>query len=224
MSSRDQILAALRTNKQPFATVPPRPANYLPVTQISGSVDELVARFTAELERLTGKVYRVPDPAAAIQHVLTLLGDDKSVITWPDLPLPNLAETLDEHQIKRVIPQLQQNAPDERFATLQNLEPIRVGITGADGALATTGTLVLASNATQARLVSLLPIVHIALLPLNRLYANMEVWLAAQGKQAITQSNGVTFITGPSRTSDIEMQTILGVHGPREVHVIIYPL
>lgn len=224
MSSREKILAALRGNKQPFGSVPSRPATYLPVTQISGSVDDLVARFTAELERLTGKVYRAPDPAAAIQQVLALFGDDKSVLTWPDLPLPNLAEALDEHQIKRVVPQLQPNDSDGRFATLQNLEPIRVGITSADAGLATTGTLVLAANAMQTRLVSLLPVIHIALLPLDRLYANMEAWLAAHGKEAITQSNSVIFITGPSRTSDIEMQTILGVHGPREVHVIIYPL
>ncbi len=219
MSSRERILAALRANKSPFASVPPRPASYLPVTQIQGTADDLLARFTAELERLTGKVYRASGPSAAIQQALTLIGEDSSVLLWEDLPLPALNEALAEHHVTGIVPQFQSN---ERFAALQKFEPIRVGITGAEAGLATTGTLVLATNPQQARLVSLLPPVHITLLPLDRLYANMESWLAAAGRDTITRSSGVTFITGPSRTSDIEMQTILGVHGPGEVHVIVF--
>jgi len=217
MSSRERILAALRANKKPFASVPDRPASYLPVTQIQGSPDDLLARFTAELERLTGKVYRVNDLTAAIQQVITLIGNDSSVLLWNNLPA--LSEALTEHQINGIVPQF---LSDERLAALKTLEPIRVGITGAEAGLATTGTLVLASNSAQARLVSLLPPVHIVLLPLDRLYANMESWLASTRRDTITQSSGVIFITGSSRTSDIEMQTILGVHGPGEVHVIVF--
>lgn len=214
MGSREQILAALRANKLPFDSVPPRPTSYLPVTPIPA--DDLVVRFTAELERLTGKVYVAANLTAAIDQVLTLIGEDKSVLMWDKMP--ELDEALSKHQITGIVPQFE---PTQRHRVLQDFEPIRVGITGADAALATTGTLVLAANRDQARLVSLLPVVHIALLPLNRLHANMEAWLAAMGKQAVQDSSAVTFITGPSRTSDIEMQTILGVHGPREVHVVL---
>src|SRR5690349_19241911 len=154
MSSREKILAALRADKLPFDNVPPRPATYLPVTQIQGTKDELLTRFTAELERLTGKVYRAVDPVAAVQQVLALIGSDTSVLTWDNLPLPTLKDSLAEHHITGVVPQPQKN---ERFTALQSLEPIRVGITGAEAGLATTGTLVLAPTPAQARLVSLLP-------------------------------------------------------------------
>jgi len=223
MSSRDQILAALRANAQPFDYVPPRPATYLPVTQISGSADDLFNRFKAELERLNGKVYRVTDTSSALDQLKLLIGSDSAVLTWEKLPLPGVEPFLNNLSVKQVVSPLTTGDGEARKEVMQSMAKVRVGITGADAGLATTGTLVLAANSDQARLVSLLPPVHIALLPLDRLYPNLESWIASEGRQQINQSSGVTFITGPSRTSDIEMQTILGVHGSQEVHVIIYP-
>jgi L-lactate dehydrogenase complex protein LldG len=221
VSSREQILAALRANAAPFGNAPPRPAHYLPVTQVDSL--ELFERFKAELERLTGKVYRVPDSESALQQVKAILGDDSAVLTWGVLPIPELANFLDEQHVQRIVPPLTSGDAVARKAAMQSLAAVRVGITGADAGLATTGTLVLAANTAQARLVSLLPLVHIALIPLERIFANMEAWIAAGGRDRLASSSAITFITGPSRTSDIEMQTILGVHGPQEVHVIIYP-
>ena len=111
---------------------------------------------------------------------------------------------------------------EQRDDVLQHIEPIRVGITGADAAMASTGTLALVTSAAHGRVVSLLPALHIALLRREQLYPTLESWLAAGGKQAIAGSSSVVLVTGPSRTSDIEMQTILGVHGPRAVHVIVW--
>lgn len=151
--------------------------------------------------------------------MLALIGADHAVLAWDDLPLPGLAEALTGAQIAAIHPQPRR---DQRSATLRQIEPIRVGITGADAGLATSGTLALVTSPAHGRIVSLIPAVHIALLRRDRLYANMEVWIAAAGKAAIGGSSSVVFVTGPSRTSDIEMQTIMGVHGPREVHVVVF--
>ena len=72
---------------------------------------------------------------------------------------------------------------------------------------------------SAARLVSLVPPLHIALLPTERLLGTMADSLAA------VHTNGpaptITFITGPSRTADIELTLVVGVHGPRELHVVL---
>jgi L-lactate dehydrogenase complex protein LldG len=216
-NARDRILAALRAHK-PMLEASPRPDSYRPVT-LPPSPD-LVARFTTELERLTGKVYNPSDAEAAIAQVVALIGEEKSVLMGDSLPLPGLAEALTERRIHMVMPNIR---GESRQESLKALEPVQIGITGAVAGLATTGTLALATHFTGARLVSLLPLIHIALLPHDRLFPNMESWLAADGKAAILNATSVYFITGPSRTSDIEMQTILGVHGPGQVHVILLP-
>lgn len=95
-----------------------------------------------------------------------------------------------------------------------------VGITRAQAGIAETGTLVLDSSVEQNRLVSLVPPVHIAILDASRIYATLGETLA------MLQSSGevspaITFITGPSRTADIELTLAIGVHGPQELYVFI---
>ena len=95
-----------------------------------------------------------------------------------------------------------------------------VGITMAQAGIAETGTLVLDSSVEQNRLVSLVPPIHIALLDASRIYATLGETLAALQSGA-ELSPAVTFITGPSRTADIELTLAIGVHGPQELYVII---
>jgi L-lactate utilization protein LutC len=95
-----------------------------------------------------------------------------------------------------------------------------VGITKAQAGIAETGTLVLDSAVELNRLVSLVPPVHIAILDASRIYATLAETLAMlQSSDEI--SPAITFITGPSRTADIELTLTVGVHGPRELYVII---
>lgn len=98
-----------------------------------------------------------------------------------------------------------------------------VGITTAQAAIAETGTLVLDSADEQHRLVSLVPPVHIAVVDASRIYESLGEALALlqNGKEI---SPAVTFITGPSRTADIELTLTIGVHGPQELYVIINAL
>ncbi|HEU4796442.1 MAG TPA: lactate utilization protein [Pyrinomonadaceae bacterium] len=95
-----------------------------------------------------------------------------------------------------------------------------VGITNAQAGIAETGTLVLDSAVERNRLVSLVPPVHIAIINASRIYATLGEALAVlQGGGEV--SPAITFITGPSRTGDIEMTLTVGVHGPRELYVIV---
>jgi L-lactate dehydrogenase complex protein LldG len=217
VSSRARILESLRAhNHQSFPLPQAPPQDYLPVTAV-GDVS-LVQRFTQEVERLTGKVYALENTPSIAEMVMTILGTDRVVLAWENLPVPELRDALTQHGVSLVVPTVR---GDNRLSAYQALESIRVGITGVDAAFATTGTLALVTEKGQGRIASLLPSVHIALLRRDCLYPTMEAWLKHEGAAALTGSRSVAFVTGPSRTSDIEMQTILGVHGPREIHVLI---
>jgi L-lactate utilization protein LutC len=95
-----------------------------------------------------------------------------------------------------------------------------VGVTSAQAGIAETGTLVLDSSMERNRLVSLVPPIHIAILDASRIYRTLGETLAAlQSGEEI--SPAITFITGPSRTADIELTLAIGVHGPQQLYVII---
>jgi len=97
-----------------------------------------------------------------------------------------------------------------------------VGITSAQAGIAETGTLVLDSSVEQNRLISLVPPIHIALLDASKIYATLGETLALlQSGGSKEVSPAITFITGPSRTADIELTLAIGVHGPQELYVII---
>jgi L-lactate dehydrogenase complex protein LldG len=98
------------------------------------------------------------------------------------------------------------------------------GISTAQLGIAETGTLVLQSAREKHRLLSLVPPVHIALLSADDICNSLvEVITLLHRTQTSSDvvSHAVTFITGPSRTSDIELTLTIGVHGPRTLHIII---
>ncbi|HSR13810.1 MAG TPA: LUD domain-containing protein, partial [Thermodesulfobacteriota bacterium] len=105
-------------------------------------------------------------------------------------------------------------------------DQVQAGITGADFGVAESGTLGLIHRRDQARLVSLAPILHIAVLPAERICA---VYEQVAERVFGTQGPGgwpplpsqFVFITGPSMTGDIEGVLFKGMHGPRKVIVII---
>lgn len=95
-----------------------------------------------------------------------------------------------------------------------------VGITTAQAAIAETGTLVLDSAKERHRLVSLVPPVHIAIVDAASIFRTLGEALAFIHLNGDI-SPAVTFVTGPSRTADIELTLAIGVHGPQELHVIV---
>jgi L-lactate dehydrogenase complex protein LldG len=94
------------------------------------------------------------------------------------------------------------------------------GITGADYALADTGTLVMLSSPQEARMISLLPPVHIAVVERGCLLTGLDELLSILPRPA-ERTSSMVLITGPSRTADIEQILVRGVHGPGEIHVVI---
>jgi len=95
-----------------------------------------------------------------------------------------------------------------------------VGITSADYALADTGTLVMLASPREARLVSLLPPAHIAVVPRERILTGLDELFSILPRPA-EQTSSMVLITGPSRTADIEQILVRGVHGPGQISVVI---
>ena len=97
----------------------------------------------------------------------------------------------------------------------------KVGLTGSYCAVAETGTLVLLSGQESHATTSLLPETHIAVIRRSRIVKTMEdAWQLIRG-EVVSLPRQVSFISGPSRTADIEMTLVYGAHGPFRVHVII---
>lgn len=101
----------------------------------------------------------------------------------------------------------------------------QMGISGANVAIAETGTLVIVSNEGNARLVTTLPPIHVAIIGYEKLVSSMDdataiLKVLSKSGTGQKQTAYVSFITGPSRTSDIEKTLTLGVHGPTELHIV----
>lgn len=185
----------------------------------------LVEQFRQELEKLSGYVYLLDDVEETVPTILEILRKHQAgkIIAWDqdDVELPWLPPALTEAGITIAASHL---GPDEasRKATLAQIDDVRVGLTGVQGGLADTGALALISGPGRGRLPSLLPPIHIALLPANKLYPSLPAFLAAN-PTATGEGSNLVFIAGPSRTGDIEMTLSMGVHGPGKVYVIIIP-
>ncbi|MFZ1985252.1 MAG: lactate utilization protein, partial [Desulfatitalea sp.] len=107
-------------------------------------------------------------------------------------------------------------------------DQVQAGITGVDYAVAESGTLVLVHNAHQARLVSLAPLVHIAVVPVARIAPTYETAITAiyknggeAGRPFQVYPSQVTLITGPSMTADIQATPFKGMHGPQKLFVLL---
>lgn len=110
---------------------------------------------------------------------------------------------------------------DIAFAGRAAVDADLVGITGCYCAIAETGTLMLLSGPDTPASVSLLPETHVAVLAASRIVAGMEeAWTLARTELG-TLPRAVNFISGPSRTGDIEQTIVLGAHGPYRVHVVV---
>jgi L-lactate utilization protein LutC len=96
-----------------------------------------------------------------------------------------------------------------------------LGITSAQAAIAETGTLVLDSARERHRLVSLVPPVHIAIVEAANIRQTLGETLSVLQRDGEEVSPTITFVTGPSRTADIELTLAIGVHGPQELYVIV---
>jgi L-lactate dehydrogenase complex protein LldG len=112
-----------------------------------------------------------------------------------------------------------------REALRQAMAEAGLGITGADYAVAETGSVVLLPRRGLSRLVSLVPPVHLAVVRPQEVVATLDDVLLLRRLEYYRDGGDMgsylNFITGPSRTADIEQTLVVGVHGPREVHLVL---
>ncbi|HXE96517.1 MAG TPA: lactate utilization protein [Dongiaceae bacterium] len=94
----------------------------------------------------------------------------------------------------------------------------RVTVEEVSAAIAETGSIVCTSSGGKAVQASLLPAHHVALVPRDRIFATLDDYFAGQ---AAAPPTNLTIITGPSRTADIELNLVIGVHGPERLDIIV---
>ena len=224
--SRDNVLAAVARGVR-VGSLPPgasleHPGAPPPLIRPSDR-EGMIASFTRELEKLMGTVHRVADDAQAQTRVLELLDarGARRVLAWDDewLRPAGLGQVLRTAGVMTESCWLPPDGPD-RGSRLKALDDVVVGLTGAYGALADTGSIVVVSGTGRGRIASLLPPTHIAVIGADQLSPTLAAFLSANPGVADVGSN-VVAITGPSRTGDIEGTLVLGVHGPGDLHVIV---
>lgn len=118
---------------------------------------------------------------------------------------------------------------ESRDAVRRRLAESGLGITGADYAIAETGSVIVLPRKGLSRLVSVVPPVHIAIVRRRDVIGTLDDLFALRRLEYHRTGDGgfadmgsyLNFITGPSRTADIEQTIVVGVHGPREVHMIL---
>lgn len=182
-----------------------------PLLQVSSEDPQLLPQiFGRNLEKLAGKCYIVENISEVRALALSLLAGRTAVASnspfLHECGVPSLANV--------------QSGFSDRDVLCAACAQVDVGITGADYALADTGTFVMLSSSDEARLISLLPPAHIAIFPRNRLLSGLDE-LLQRAPRPSDLTSAMVLITGPSRTADIEQILVRGVHGPGEVHAII---
>jgi L-lactate dehydrogenase complex protein LldG len=208
--SREHMLHKIRAalGRTAGQAVPPPPEPWIRIPTVD--MDSRIAQFRSALEALNGKTCLAANAAEARAYVENLVNGKVSVAS----NAPFLAEC-GITQIAGV-----RSGYSDRLALRRELTTCDFGITSADYALADTGTFVMLSSRDEARMISLLPPVHIAVVPRERLLTGLDELLTLLPVPS-ARSSSMVLITGPSRTADIEQILVRGVHGPGEVHAVI---
>ena len=218
--ARAEILQSIRTRLAESAVLNARRPPTLPLAATVPFVSDersLVETFKQQLESVGGHCIVVSDESeltTALKHVVGEIeanGLETRRVALSDSPLLGVISRDFEAQGHEIA----------MTPSASDLFQFDVGITSAQAAIAETGTLVLEQARERNRLVSLLPPVHIAIVNAGDICATMSEAITRARKESDT-SSAITFITGPSRTADIELTLTIGVHGPKELYVIVY--
>lgn len=211
--SREQILAnirhALRQGQAPNLAEQEAIQQRLQTHPCSPQLvweSPLVTRFVACAQALsssTTQVAALTDVPAAMAAYLKSHDLNKNLVGWANLaPLPWEQAGLD-YKVRPV------TATDW------------VGVTGCFCAIAETGTLLLLSSPLTPAATSLLPETHLVVVPTSRIVRTMEEAFRLVRAEVGVIPRALNFVSGPSRTADIEQTVTLGAHGPYRVHLVI---
>ncbi|MBE2222537.1 MAG: lactate utilization protein [Anaerolineae bacterium] len=207
MTSRDLILNQLKEHAQVVAM----PAPWVSHRDFADLADQFEQALTA----VHGEVIRtdgLDEAVSALAELLTGLGVKTAVA--------NSEPPLDSLDLPTAFPSIQWHIVEQTAGNLREFCVFAdVGISSGDAGLAETGSVIISSGPGKSRLATLLPPVHIAILPTSKLTSDLFTWTAA--RQTATPSN-ITLVSGPSKTADIEQTMAIGVHGPKRFIVILY--
>ncbi len=202
-----------------------------------GAGPDAVSRFCDELAKAGGQAYLVPDRDAAAMRVLELVKARSARRI-----LIGGGKLLDQLNLRASLQELAAEVISadglEAGSSRDVLFSADLGITGVDYLVAETGSLVLLMRPGEPRTLSLLPPVHIAVAEQAQIVPDLFDVFAALGTSLTLPSpwgrgqgegpvdgpalpSCLTLITGPSKTGDIELRLVTGVHGPGELHVIL---
>ncbi len=213
MNSRDTILHRIRTNVGADAPLqrPPVPEVWPSTNPTAAAMAE---RFTQEIEAVSGQVVRCATVEEAKQRLGQLL-DELECTTVGAVDRPLCRELAGERSDRVVWP--------GEGDTAKSMAEFSAGLVEADYLLADTGTCMIACGTSQQRVLCYLPPTCIVLAKCDRLAENMPAaWKEIAARVADPSLRGeFVFVTGPSRTADIEKILILGVHGPKRVVVLL---
>ena len=234
---REEFLQSVRLALGREAGPPNPPYHRLEQTlpELEAQADEIHRRAAEnrEVAHLRGwKVCRSSDPEEAVEYIGALaqgLEGDKVVRSaqevFHQVPVDGALTVLGLSVT--VMARSAQGSGDDPPSQQhrQEAEAARLGITGVDYAVAETGSVVLMPRRGISRLVSLLPPVHLALVrPQDIVESLDDLFLLRRleyHRNGGEMGSYLNFITGPSRTADIEQTLVVGVHGPKEVHMVL---
>jgi L-lactate dehydrogenase complex protein LldG len=205
-----------------------------------GERQQLLDRFIEMAAPIKLNVIVVKDESSAAMAIADLVrskdpewGDQKSIVTWkhPLIERLNLADALADQNVTVHIAEFD-NTESEGISTEKEIEQLRqhvidsyIGITSADFCMADTASLVMRTRPGQARSVSLVPSIHIGVIYLDQIIRDLKELYALLSFDPEVQKEGLTncmtFISGPSKTADVEATMVHGAHGPREVYVYV---
>lgn len=212
---RDQFLATARAaGARGLLPAVPAPASIPAADEV-----DLVALFRERATAVNATVHG-PHPAAGVPHSVAEIVSghgSETFLSWDDLPVAGVPSSLGAAGCRRLPHHVEE---DERLDHQLGYRYLSCGITGAEAGLAESGSVVLTHGPGRPRMASLVPEIHIALLPSDRIHRSLAHWAREQPEMVDSTAN-LVIVSGPSRTGDIELQLNLGVHGPRIVHIVL---
>jgi L-lactate dehydrogenase complex protein LldG len=177
----------------------------------------LVGLFSESLEAVDGHCVIVQGELEIVHALTSIIGElQKTKLRAKRIALSD--DAVVERLTRLIAVEVDEIAVAPGAAALFGYD---VGISRVQAAIAETGTLVLDAEHERHRLVSLVPAVHIAIVEATQIYQTLGETLAVLRRGTEEVSPTITFITGPSRTADIELTLAIGVHGPQELYVIV---
>ena len=210
MSAREEILGRIHAALRDSPGAPSVPREYRLTGEHPRGSAEAVALLVSRLEGHRARVHRVP--GSGIEAALDmLLGEDTSVVLPAGAPRAWLAASSARGRTVRI------DGGDQPPLATSELDRIDAVVTGCWVAIAETGTIVLDAGADQGRrAITLVPDHHICVVRPEQVVSSVPEALAV-----VDPTRPLTFISGPSATSDIELRRVEGVHGPRKLDVVI---